>query len=253
VNSPPPLCIADDATFWAWHRWPDFARWRAPAETVVVVPLAGLADWGLGHSLDLEETVLLSVLRAAAETRPSGLRLLMVPPLRFVLGPAPGCAFAIDPPTAHGLVAEVLASIAASGFRRVVLANASPWNEELIAAAARDARIALRLQVFRISLSGLGLDLHPVRSPERRRVQTLGTFLLERAPEPAPAAEPAPARAWGDESVTPLPGPAATLEQARAEGPALLATAAHKLVALLQAIAARPPLPFDGVIPPATP
>ena len=65
----PPLCIADDATFWAWRRWPEFARWPDQASTLVVVPLAGLADWGLGHPLDAEETVLLSVLQAASALR----------------------------------------------------------------------------------------------------------------------------------------------------------------------------------------
>lgn len=252
-----PLCVADDATFWPSHRWPEFARWQNPAATVVVVPLAGAADWGLGHALDAEETVLLHVLRAASRARPASLPLLVVPPLRFVLGPDAGCAFAVEPPVAHAFVSEVLGSIAASGFRKIVLYNSSPWNEEFIAAAARDNRIALGLQLFRISLSGLGLDLHPTRSSTatRRTFQTLVTALTGREPEPPPAdsARAPAAREWGDERIFPLAEPAVPLAAAHTEGVATLATAAQKLVALLGEIHARAPLPNDGKILPSQP
>ncbi len=248
----PPLCVADDATFWPWHRWPEFARWHNPAETIVILPLVGLADWGLGHPLEAEEIVLMSVLRAASQQRPEGLPILVVPPVRFVLGPDPGSAFAVEPPVAHALVAEIAASIVASGFRRVVLLNASPWNEEFIAAAARDLRIALGLQMFRISLSGLGLDFHPVRSRTRHELQTLITALTGRAPEAAPAGEAAP-RVWGDEAVRPLTEPALSVEAAQAAGPAILEAAAKKLVGLLREVHARPPLANGGVIAKAQP
>jgi hypothetical protein len=97
MNSTPSvtrLCIADDATFWPWHRWPEFHRWPDRESTLVVVPLAGSADWGLGHPLDAEETVLMSVLREASLQRPAHLKLLVLPPVRFVLGPDAGSAFA---------------------------------------------------------------------------------------------------------------------------------------------------------------
>jgi creatinine amidohydrolase len=257
MNAAPPLtplCVADDATFWPWRRWPEFSRWPDPAKTIVVVPLAGTADWGLGHALDAEETVLTHVLRAASQARSPSLPLLVVPPLRFVLGPDAGCAFAIDPPTAHTFLADVLGSIAVSNFKKVVLFNASPWNEEFIAAVARDNRIALGLQIFRISLSGLGLDLHPVRSQSRRKFQTLVTALTDREPDASPADSAAPAtRAWGDERIFPLPGPAVALDAARTEGAATLAAAAQKLLSLLGEIHARPPLPHGGKIVPAQP
>jgi len=137
-----PLCIADPSTFWPWRRWPEFFRWPDPANTTVIVPLAGMADWGLGHPLDAEEMVLMQVLRTASQARPASRSLAVMPPGRFILGPDSGCAFAVDPPVAHSMLAEVAGSIAASGFKRVVFYNASPWNEELIAAAARDQRVA---------------------------------------------------------------------------------------------------------------
>lgn len=249
-----PLCIADDATFWPWHRWPEFSRWPEPERTLVVVPLAGTADWGLGHPLDAEETVLMHVLRAASLQRSSTLPLLVVPPLRFVLGPDPGCAFPLDPPTAHALLADALGSIAASGFRKIVLYNSSPWNEEFISVAARDLRVALGLQIFRISLSGLGLDLHPIRSQSRQRFQTLVTALTGRAPEALSTSFTAPSiRRWGDERVYPLAEPALPLTTARSEGAAILAVTAKKLLSLLGEIHARPRLPHGGRIVAAQP
>lgn len=249
-----PLCIADDATFWPWRRWPEFHRWPDRERTLVVIPLAGSADWGLGHPMDAEETVLMSVLREASLQRPSNLPLLVLPPVRFVLGPDAGCAFAVDPPLAHGLLAELLASVSASGFRKVVLYNSSPWNEEFIAAVARDNRIALGLQIFRISLSGLGLDLHPTRSQTRGQFQTLVTALTGREPEtPAGVAAGPSARRWGDESVHPLLDAPVPLAVARDAGASLLAAAAGKLLGLLDEIDVRAPLANGGKILPAQP
>jgi creatinine amidohydrolase len=211
----PTLCLADDATFWPWHRWPDFARWPDRDATVVVVPLAGCADWGLDAPLDAEETVALAVLAAAAPLRAGKFPLLVLPPLRFVLGPTPECAFAVDPPLAHAFIAETAASIAAAGFRRIVLYNASPWNEELIDAAARDLRIERGLQMFCVNLSALGLDFDAARSGDRRALRSLLATLPASSPE--------------------------------------LTAAAARLAALLGEIAARQPLPHGGVIPPSTP
>lgn len=153
------LCNAVDEYFWPWQRWPEFARWQAPENAMVVVPLAGMTDWKLGLPLDAEELVLMELLRLALATaKPDPQRLTVVPPLRFVFGAGPDCAFGADPDETHQFITEVVQSIAASGFRRVLLYNASPWNEELTAAAARDLRISEKLQMFRINLTGLGLD-----------------------------------------------------------------------------------------------
>ena len=165
--TPFPLCVADDATFWPWRSWPQFVAWPNRERTVVVVPLAGLADWGLGAALDAEEQILLGLLREASRLLAPAPGLLCLPPLRFVLGPMEHCAFPVDPPTAHALVAEVVRSIAAAGFRRVVLYNASPYNEELCAAAARDLRLELGLELFCLHLSALGLDFDASRGTDQ--------------------------------------------------------------------------------------
>jgi creatinine amidohydrolase len=240
----PPLCTADDATFWPWFSSPAIAAWPERDQTVVVVPLAGMADWGLGHALDAEETVLLAVLAEASRRRAPDLRLLVVPPLRFVVGPDPGCAFPVEPPVAHALIAEVAASIGAAGFRRIVLLNASPWNEEVCAASARDLRVGRGYHMFCINLGSLGLDFHPQRSRDRRRVQTLVTSLTGLAPE-SPGGAPPPA-GWGEEPVIPLAGPALDLPAARTEGAATLAAVASRLAALLGEIGTRAPLREGG-------
>jgi creatinine amidohydrolase len=258
MTPPPvtPLCIADPDTFWPWRRWPEFSRWQSLHDTTIIVPVAGMADWGLGHALDAEETVLMSVLREATQSASPTPQVLVTPPLRFVLGPAAGTAFTVTPPVAHNFLAEVTASIVASGFRRLVFYNSSPWNEELTAAAARDLRIAHGVQIYRISLSGLGLDFHPTRSPDRQRVQTLLTGLTGRAPEAPPAtATPTSTPGWGDQSltITPLTTPPLDVTAAAAVAPGILTEAATLLQSLLDEIATRPFLPHDGKILPAQP
>jgi len=217
-SSTVPLCIADDATFWPWYPWTDFARWPDKASVTVVLPVTGFAEWGLDAPLDAEEIVLLSVLKLAAATPalPAG-RLLVLPPQRFSLGPTTACAFPVDPPTAHAALDEWCASVAAAGFSRIVLYNSSPWNEELCDAASRDIRIGRSLQMFCLNLSALGLDFSPRRGPERTALRAV---LAELSAAEVGAATP---------------------------GPQTAAAAAH-LARLLVEIAARPPLPRGGAL-----
>ena len=245
MNAPgafPPLCVADDATFWPWLPSPRIGAWPNREGTVVILPLVGMADWGLGHPLDAEETVLMPILRDACRLVPEGKKPLMTPPLRFAFGADPGCAFAVDPPTAHAFIAEVAGSVGAAGFRKVVLVNSSPWSEELCNAAARDLRLARNLHMFHIHLSALGLDFHPVRSRSRRDLQTLLTGLTGVEPEGAPASEVAAEAAWGTEPVTPLAGAPVSLAEAGGRAATLLAAAAARLAKLLGDIHDRPPL-----------
>ena len=225
-----PLCVADDAAFWPWLAWPRFAGWPDRGSTVVILPLAGLADWGLGHPLDAEETVLMAVIRDACRLAAADKRPLVVPPLRFVFGADPGCAFAVEQPAALALIDEVAESVAAAGFRRIAIVNASPWNEELCGAAARDLHVSRGLGVFVVHLSALDLDFHPTRSRSRRRLQTLLTALYGSEPgSPGPGRPPA----WGEEPVGPLEGPFVPLAEARAEGAAILEAATGRLAGLV--------------------
>jgi creatinine amidohydrolase len=241
----PPLCVTDDATFWPWLSWAKFEVWPDRENTVVVIPLCGMADWGLGHPLDAEEMILTHVLRDACRLAPTGRGPLVLPPLRFAFGADRTCAFAVEQPTIHALIAEVAASVAAAGFRRIVVVNSSPWNEEICGAATRDLRVGWNLHMFQLHLSAIDLDFHPVRSRSRRKLQTLLTSLYGAEPEKSTesgAARAAPA--WGEETVTPLAGPAASLAEAHAEGPATLAAAAARVAKLLSDIRDRKPLKY---------
>jgi creatinine amidohydrolase len=246
----PPLCVADETTFWPWQRWPQFATRPERAAHVVVVPIVGMADWGLGHPLDAEETVLMHVLKEASAKRTDRLQLLVVPPVRFVLGADEGCAFAVDPPVAHACIEEVVTSVAAAGFRKIVLFNSSPWNEELCDVAARDLRIDRGLQMFCIHLAALGLDFLPGRNPNRWELQTVITALLGAAPERIETAEDV---AGGGKRSRTGGGKPATVTAATTAAPGLLETAAKRLGGLLREIHARAPLPDQGRIPEATP
>jgi len=161
------LCIADEATFWPWVNWADFANWEGKDRTLVVVPVAGLADAGLDAPLDAEETLLMTLLRDVSLRRGPNLRLLVIPPIRFVVGPQPGCVFGVDPDVACDLLEEVITCIGAAGFTKIVTCNASPWMEELCKAVGRDLRIAQRLQMFNLNLSALGLDFSAARGGDR--------------------------------------------------------------------------------------
>jgi len=217
-EAPIPLCVADPATFWPWLTWAEFARLEGKAEVLVVVPIAGFCDWGLGHALDAEETVLMPVLAEASRRRDPRVRLLVIPPLRFVGGPGPRSAFAVDAPTAHAFLSDACASIQAAGFTRVVFFNASPWNEEIVDAAARDLRIERGLQMFCVNLSALGLDFRADRAKDRSRLQQLLDGLRPGATSP--------------------------------EAATILEQAASHLASLFSEIAARPPLPNGGRITP---
>ncbi|AKC82435.1 hypothetical protein IMCC26134_05945 [Verrucomicrobia bacterium IMCC26134] len=241
------LCQVDEKTFWPWLTWEDFSRLKDKKNITVVVPIAGFADSGLGHALDAEETVLMRVL-ADASRQSDPTRMLVVPPLRFVIGANAGCAFTVDVPTAHAFIDEVCSTIAAAGFRRVVLFNASPWNEELIDAAARDIRIERRLQTFCINLSAIDLDFHPARSRNRHALQTLITALTGKEPTLVKSEAPASKSSAlpGEEDVIPLAEPPLGLAVACNAGIELLAKSSARLAALLVEINARPALPRDG-------
>lgn len=244
-RTPAALCVTHDASFWPWHTWSDFATMTGKEEALVVVPLCGFYDHGLGHSLDAEEQVLSHVLKGALGVLSAPQKTLCLPPLRFVIGNPAECSFTLDTECAILFMEETLRSVAAAGFRRVVLLNASPWNEELVDAVARDVRISMGLQMFCINLSALELDFHPVRAKSRKSLQTLLTHLLGKEPSPSRAVVPYVLAA----SFKTVPSETSDdLATATAQGPALLEKAALHLCSLLQEIHARPALPHGGAI-----
>ena len=183
----------------------------------MVVPIAGFADYGLCRGLDAEEAVLMSVLKRASVLRKPGLKLLVLPPIRFALGPKPICAFPIDPDVACELLEEVASWVGAAGFSKILLFNASPWNEEVTKAVGRDLRISKKLQMYCVQLSALGLDFDPVRGGDRTRLKSLIAAL--------------------------------TADGEHVEGSAVLEETASRLSSMLAEMRDHPPLPNGGEIP----
>ena len=255
ASSPPLSILADlpDSALWSSKSWVDFARLPDARSHLALLPVCGLADWGLGRALDLEETLGCGVLRSLLATDPARQDTLSIlPPLRFALGPYPHTLFGIDFETALDLVRELGESVAAAGLRRLVFFNTSPWNEELMETCACDLRAGLGLQTFVINLESLGLDLHPTRSTTRCVVQAVACALTRRAPA---AGDPPRADCRliefrpGDHRQPPPLAWTKSLDASVTEGWTALAAAGTRLAAMLREIDAHPPLPHNGAIP----
>ncbi|MGF1449918.1 MAG: hypothetical protein ACFB20_10935 [Opitutales bacterium] len=255
------IAAFEPARHWACHPWTDFAQRADKDRTQVIVPFFGLADWGLGHPLDVEEVLGTTILNAALARSTVSPPEIVTPPVRFMPAPFANQAFGLDLDTAYALAQDVLQSIQASGFQRVILFNTSPWGETFIDVVGRDSRITLGLQPFCVNLSGLGLDLHPARcsadrETPRRQAQTLATFLYDAAPdfpdEPAFAEIPSDASTGDLQRTGSLLTDCDALATARQKGPTLLESVSRELAGLLGEIAGRDPLPDDGRIAPKT-
>ncbi|MEM9159532.1 MAG: hypothetical protein AAGB46_10825 [Verrucomicrobiota bacterium] len=254
----------DIESSWANHSWSKIYEWPQKENALVIVPLFGFADWGLGHVLDIEEIIGSALINKAIEEADLGKGILVTPPIRFQPQPFSNAAFAIDFETAYDLVDSILESIKITGFKKVILFNTGPYNEQFTDIMGRDMRIKHALQMFCVNLSGLGLDLHPNRqasamgmgsankgpvfSADLENARLLASFLkseassVSSAPIPNDAYEPG-----APKTCQPLPG-VASLEEAAEKGPEILAEAGSHFARLLLEIDARPPLPNDGAI-----
>lgn len=225
---------ADSPSAWAHRTWSDLAARPDKARALVILPVHGFADHGFGLPLNTEEIVGSAVLRAAVTASGLAPQLLVLPPFTFGAAPYAHTHFGTDPETALDALAELLSSIKASGFSRVLLFNTSPWNTELVGTAALDARTALDLRTYVIGSAGLNLGFHPADT-KRARTQAVAARLLGR--EPAPVATRADVRDTDfrpgfyahPHPVTPDPG---------LDAEALFNEAATQLASLLQEISA---------------
>jgi creatinine amidohydrolase len=245
----PRSCLVDlpDDALWSSATWLDFAprARRSRSSSLPVLPFFGFADWGLGRPLDLEETLGSAVLRRALTTGTSGAGTpLILPPLRFVLAPYSHTEFGVDFETALELTADIATSVRSAGFARLVLFTTSPWNEELIDVAGREARARLGLQVFLVTLAGIGLDLHPLRSALRQEVQHAACACYGCEPSANLPAADVSLGGFRPGNIR-QPGPVGlklSLPAAMSEGERLLDAAGARLASLLGEIArAKPP------------
>ncbi len=172
----------------AWHAWTwtDFAALEEKQRWVVIVPLHGFRAQADGTPLDAEGQRLAALTAASFGPDAAG-RVLVLPPVHFVAGPSDACAFGVPADVALAQLEELCLSVRAAGFSRVVFLNASPHNEGLCDAVARDLRVDHALQTFCIHLSALGLsdatETDPCALGEAARA--LGGLIEEIAARPA--------------------------------------------------------------------
>lgn len=171
------LANVDRGTFWAHHAWSEFTSLTAKDRSLVILPLFGFADHGLGLPLDAEEILGSTIIRHAVMQAGNVVPCQVLPPVRFGLAPYPSSFFGIDPETAHALLHEIAAGVKAAGFNKLVFVNTSPWNRELVVDASRDIRVAQKLQTFIVSTPALGFDFHPASS-KRAQAQAAVSHLL---------------------------------------------------------------------------
>lgn len=154
------LARAGFETSWAHLPTTEFSAFAGSAGALAVMVVHGFADHGLGLPLDAEE-VLAGLLLPEACARLGG-GVLVLPPLRFGAAPYAGHTwFGVGLETAHALVMEQARSVKFAGFERLLIFSTSPWQRELLDAAARDARVETGMRVYRVHVSALGFDFHP--------------------------------------------------------------------------------------------
>ena len=174
---------------WSTFGWTQFPGKSADDRTLVVLPVHGLADHGIGLPLGTEETVGAAVLSTALGQIDRRINVRVLPPIRFALAPYPSSTFGIDAETAHDQFSEIAESVQNAGYSKLIFWNTSPWNSELIDAASRDIRVDLGMQTFIIESSGIGLGFHPA-DPTRAIAQSIGAHLQQCTPEDDPSDNP---------------------------------------------------------------
>jgi creatinine amidohydrolase len=175
---------ADPATAWACQTWSDLAARPDKTRTLIVLPFHGFADHGMGLPLDAEEALGSALLASALATGGTAGQILTLPPFSFGAAPYAHTHFGVDVETVLDALGEIMASLKASGFNRILFFNTSPWNTELISTAALDARTTHDLRTYVVSSAGLGLGFHPA-DPNRQRTQAVVAKLLGQTPAPS--------------------------------------------------------------------
>ena len=175
------LANADPASAWAHKAWSELASRHDRENTMVILPVHGFADHGMGLPLDAEEIVGSAVLRSAVEALDVTAPVLVLPPLRLVPAPYPHTGFGIDVETCLASLLEIAASVKASGFGKLVLFNTSPWSAELLSTAALEIRVTHDLKTYLIASGGIGIGFHP-SFEKLNHTQAAAAFLLGKSP-----------------------------------------------------------------------
>jgi creatinine amidohydrolase/Fe(II)-dependent formamide hydrolase-like protein len=139
-----------------------------------------------------------SMLALAAERLNPSVELWILPPLaygRSVEHEDFAGTVTLSQETLVSFVLDVAASVARSGFRRLVLFNSHGGNVSVLETVARDARRATGLMVFPFSMFRIGLDVPPYSEEEGRLGTHAGewetSMMLALTPELVDTAEAA--------------------------------------------------------------
>ncbi len=158
-----PLYHAETAH--AWHRRtsPELGA-CARAGAMVLLPVYTFCRHDPEWPLDAEEWIGGQVLRQAleigsAETGRGHARFLVLPPLRHCPAQAQDQVFALDLITGSRLLENLLHAVSESGFKRIVLLHVHPHLADWLDCVLRDVRLETGLDLYRIGMDGLGLDL----------------------------------------------------------------------------------------------
>ena len=158
-----PLFCAEPSS--AWHLYPQqsIAAWTQQ-NALPILPVYSLTERTPESPLDLEEQLAGPLLKAALQQLPGSYRFPVLPPLRHLPAQWPGQCFTLPAQEAWRVVEDLIASVAQSGFKRLLILHAHPLLADWLDCVLRDARIATGLSLYRISLEAAGLTPEPSAS-----------------------------------------------------------------------------------------
>jgi hypothetical protein len=84
---------------------------------------------------------------------------LVLPPLRHCPAQEVGQCFTVDLNTGGRLLEDLLRSVSHSGFNRVIVIHVNPQIADWLDCVLRDVRLSTGLDLYRIGLDGMGLDV----------------------------------------------------------------------------------------------
>ena len=145
--------------FWADLKSPDFARLDL-ARCIAVLPVAAIEQHGPHLPLNVDATLVDSVIATALSHLPAGLPVLFLPTQAIGFSPE-HARFAgtltLKSETVIRLWTEVAESVAQTGVKKLVLLNSHGGNVGLLDVVARDLRARLGLLVYSVNSFNLPL------------------------------------------------------------------------------------------------
>lgn len=131
--------------------WTDIAALDKEEEGVVILPIGAVEQHGPHLPVITDTLIVTCVLDAALAQLPADVAAWVLPPLNYGKsnehGNFPGTV-SLSTATLHAILADIAASVAKAGFRRLAFMNGHGGNSALIETAARDIRAETGLLCF---------------------------------------------------------------------------------------------------------